>query len=273
VLRFDNRSKIIISLGEDALEVMEQFVFKNVSEKIFDPGQAGLLVPLPERAESAKEIEGGLPLEVRGGQGVVIQAAIPPNRAAVFAQQIRVGFFLLARGSSRVDLHQPLPFGLEGPFIIVPAGANLTLSAPGMRALPDRNDGSGNPVKVYELSDIQPGGVLDLRITGLPALGRGGRNFAAGLCVLLIIGAVIGSRRPPAADKAQAEAEKLAERREKLFAELVALERTRRQRDGDADAGPAARNGELQARRQELVGKLETIYRDLARTEGDHPAP
>jgi hypothetical protein len=268
VLRFDNRSKIIVTLGEDALEMMEQLVWKNVSEKIFDPGTNGLSVPLPEGAESAKEIEGGMPLEIRGGQGVQVRGPIPPNRAAVFALQIRVGFFLLARGSSRVELRQAMPFGLEGPFFIVPAGSNLSLSGNGLRSLPDRTDSQGMVVKVFEMSDIPPGGELALTVSGLPALDHTGRNVAAVLCLLMVVAAVIGSRRPAAPGKAQAEAEKLGERREKLFAELVALEQARR------EAGPAGKNGTFAERRQELVTKLENVYRDLAKREqGESAAP
>ena len=43
-LRFDNRSLVIVEVGEDAVQMMEQLVFKNVSEQIFDPGPDGLLV-------------------------------------------------------------------------------------------------------------------------------------------------------------------------------------------------------------------------------------
>ena len=267
VLRFDNRSKIIITLGEDALELMEQLVFKNVSAKIFDPGPDGLLVPLPEGAESAKEIDGGIALEVRPGQGVLVRTPIPPNNAALFALQMRVGFLLLARGSSRQELRQAMPFGLESPYFIVPAGLNLTLKAQGLRALPDANDGQGTAVKTYEIPDIAPGGTLALTITGLPALDRTGRNVTAVLCLLLVVAAVLGARRPAAPGRSQAEAEKLAERREKLFAELVALERSRRE-------APTARTGTLAERRQELVTGLETVYRDLARREhGESPPP
>jgi hypothetical protein len=264
VLRFDNRSKMIITLGEDALEVMEAFVFKNVSEKIFDPGPQGLMVPLAEGAESAKEIEGGIPIEVHSSEGLVaVKAPIPPNRAAVFAQQIRMGFFLLAKGSSRVELRQPLPFGLESPFFIVPAAANLTLSAPGLRAAGERTDGQGNPVKVYEMNDLTPGSVLTLTVSGLPALDHTARNLAAGLCLLMIAGAVVLGRKPGGPARPAADVDKLADRREKLFAELVNLERTRR--EGGASAP-------LTERRQELVTKLEGVYRELGRREQSSPA-
>jgi hypothetical protein len=269
VLRFDNRSKIVFSLGEDALEVMEQLVFKNVSDKIFDPGAAGLKVQLPEGFENAKEIEGGLSLEVHANQGLLVRELIPPSQAALFALQIRVGFFLLARGSSRVELTQNMPFGLESPFFIIPAAANLTLAAPGLRALPDRADSEGTPLKVYETDDIKPGGVLALTVGGLPSLDHTGRNVAGVLCLLLVAGAVVGARRPGApTTRAPVEAGKLAERREKLFGELVTLERARR-----TGIGPG-RNGSLDVRRQELVAKLETVYRDMAgREQGDSPLP
>jgi hypothetical protein len=105
-------------------------------------------------------------------------------------------------------------------------------------------------------------------VSGLPALDPTGRNVAAVLCLLLVAAAVIGARRPGTSRQPPAEAGKLAERREKLFGELVTLERARRK-----GAGPG-RNGSLDERRQELVAKLEIVYRDLAgREQGDSPLP
>jgi hypothetical protein len=82
------------------------------------------------------------------------------------------------------------------------------------------------------------------------------------LCLLLIVGAVIGSPRPPQVTRAVASAGQLTERREKLFGELVALEQQRRQARADGK-----RDGAVEERRQELVAKLENVYRELAGLE------
>src|SRR5205085_10230883 len=140
------------------------------------------------------------------------RAPLPPNNAALFAQQIRAGFVVLAGGSSRVDVRQRFPVGLEAPMVLVPAGAHLTVSAPGLRMQPDRADKLGNAVKVYELPDIAPGGTLALTVSGLPDINHTGRNVAATLCLLLIGACVVLGRSPADASRARAETDKLADR-------------------------------------------------------------
>jgi hypothetical protein len=263
VLRFDNRSKIIFEVGEDALQVMEQIVFKNVSEKMFDPGPAGVLVPLPDGFEGAREIEGTTPLDVRAGQGAAVKSPIAPNNGALSAVQMRVGFVIPASGSQTLDFRQKLPFGLEGALLLIPGNANLTPEAPGLKYEGERADAQGHAVKIYDLDAIAPGGTLALTVRGLPALNRRGRNVAAFLCLLLVGAAVVGSaRKPQKVAHAEASAEKLTERREKLFAELVAIEQARRQAQGARDDG----------RRQEVIAKLENVYRELAQVAHGGPA-
>jgi hypothetical protein len=267
VLRFDNRARLIFEVGEDSVQMMEELLFKNVSDKAFEPGSDGLLIPLPEGFEGAKEIEGSVALDLRAGQGAAVRAPISPNNAAMFATRVRVGFVLPAGGSPDVEVRQKMPFGLEGALLLVPANANLTLAGNGLRERSAQADAQGNAVKLYELDAVPPGGTLQLTVKGLPALDRKGRNIAGVLCLLLIVAAVIASPRPQQAVRAAASAGQLAERREKLFGELVALEQQRRRSDGKRD-------GALEERRQELVAKLENVYRELAGLEhGPRAAP
>ena len=77
---------------------------------------------------------------------------------------------------------------------------------------------------------------------------------------------LIGSSRSQKVAQAQASAAQLTDRREKLFAELVTLEQRRRQ-------GQAGDKKDEDARRQELVAKLENVYRELAGVEHGPRAP
>lgn len=256
VLRFDNRARLILEVGEDALQMMEELIFKNVSDKVFDPGAEGVVVPLPDGFSGAKELEGSAPVEVRAGQGVAVKSPIPPNSGALFATRIRVGFVVPADGSSSVIIEQKLPFGLEGALLLVPESAKLTPEAVGLRAGEVKADAQGNKVKLYDLDPIAPGGTLALTVRGLPALDRTGRNITGVLCLVLVLAAVVGFQRPRETAHAQNSAAQLSDRREKLFAELVALEH-RRRAGGKGDAA-------LEEQRQALVTRLETVYRELA---------
>ena len=262
VLRFDERSRVILEVAEDAVQVMEELVFKNTSDRMFDPGPAGLMVPLPEGFEGTREFEGSTPLDIRAGEGVAVKAPIPPNKGAMFATRMRFGFVLPAGGSPTLVFKQPMPFGLEGVRLLVPANANLSIEAPGLRPQPDAKDGQGNVVKLYDLDNIAPGAALTVTVSGLPAISHTGRNVAGVLCLLLIAAAVAASPRSQKVAHAEASAAQLTERREKLFAELVALEQRRRQARTEGKPDPGA-----DGHRQELVLKLENVYRELAGVE------
>jgi hypothetical protein len=256
VITLDNRARLILEVGEDALQMMEELIFKNKSDRVFHAPEDGLLIPLPRGFTGAKELEGGVPLDVREGQGVAVRAPVPPNTGALFATRVRVGFVVPAEGSSSVTIEQPMPFGLEGALLLVPENAKLTPEGPGLRLRESQPDSHGNAVKLYEIDAVPPGGTLTFTVRGLPALDRTGRHVAGALCLLLVIAAVVGSVGRRTAAQTTTSTDKLAERREKLFAELVALERRRK--------AEAKKDAALEAERQALVGKLEAVYRELA---------
>jgi len=111
------------------------------------------------------------------------------------------------------------------------------------------------------LPPVPAGGALELTVTGIPARDRTGRDVAFGLCVLLLGAALAGLYRTGRATRAAPAGsgrDELIARREKLFADLVAVERERK---GGADAP------RLADRRQQLINELETVYRSLARLE------
>ena len=78
----------------------------------------------------------------------------------------------------------------------------------------------------------------------------------------------MAARRPADSGGSQAEVDRLAERREKLFADLVALERNRREA---VAAGKA--NGVLDERSQELVSKLPYLPVLQKSIENAEPRP
>ena len=87
------------------------------------------------------------------------------------------------------------------------------------------------------------------------------------LTLMLIAGAFVFGRRPKGGAKGvdvAAERDRLVDKRESTFAELIALERAAR--DKGASAPPPA------DRRKQLVAKLEQIYRDIAALDERQPA-
>ncbi len=155
-----------------------------------------------------------------------------------------------------------MPNGI-GPFTLITEQIpGLTVSGPGIGARQERELG-GRKYWVMPGDQIAPGGVLEFTMNGLPATDSTGRNVAGVLALLLIGGAVAFGRRPKAGkggskgshgDDEADERDRLVDRREETFAELVTLERKAREGGGAAPAD----------RRKQLVTRLEQIYRDLA---------
>ncbi len=259
-LRLDERSLIIFETREDSLVVMERLVFKNQGDTVVDPGEAGLIIPVPSAAKNMQEMPGGSKIELLQ-RGVALQTTLAPNSAAATAAQAQFGFTIPGDGNGTIEFNQPLPFGLESPFFAVPAAGNLTISAPGIKRLEDRADSAGKPVQRYELPAIAPGGTLALTISGIPAHNRTGARIAGVLSIVMILGGVaflVGTkpRKSAASKTSRIEAEAQSEAREGLFRELVLVEQKRRQLKGSDPV--------LDARRQELMAKIEGVYQDLS---------
>jgi hypothetical protein len=260
VLQLDPRSKVIVDLREEALAVMIGLFFRNVSQEIFDPGEQGLIIPMPEGAVNAQEIEGGEPLEIVPGKGIRIRSIIPPDSAASYISTARYGYILPTDGARSFTVNQPMPIAMPDPFILVPEKTGLGLEGQGLKPQQDDVDGTGDKVKVFSTNPVAAGGTLALTVTNIPARSRTGRTVALGLCALLVAGALAGiglrrGRQPAAAGTGRDD---LIARRERLFGELVELDRERKA-GGDS--------GRLGDRRKQLIAELETVYRNLARLD------
>ena len=261
VLSLDPRTKIVFDLREEAVAVMIGLTFRNQSQQIFDPGEEGLLIPIPEDSVGAQEIEGGEPLEVVPGKFVRLKTPIPPDAAASFVTQVRFGYVLPTGGSDILEIRQPFPVSWPDPFLLVPEKTGMELQATGIKPLPADVDGTGDKVRAYTVPGVTAGGALTLSVAGIPARDRTGRTVAAVLCVLLILAALVwaGPRRGKQVTSAREDRDALIAKREELFAELVALEEQRK------DSGQAA--ARLVDRRKELIAKLEVVYRDLSQLD------
>jgi hypothetical protein len=88
---------------------------------------------------------------------------------------------------------------------------------------------------------------------------RSGAAVASVLCLLLVVAALVWARPPASAATTEAAKAALVQRREKLFGELITLERKRK--------GAASPDPYLDTRRKELVASLDVVYRDLAERE------
>lgn len=196
VLRISSGSRMMVELREDAIGVMQNLLVENTSDKVFDPGQRGLLIPLPDGFAGAEKLPGGADLEIKEGAGVFLHTLIPPTQAPAAAVQVRVGYVLATHETPEFDIVQPMPLGLQGGLILVPDQIPITLSAPGMRMLAPAHDDDGNVMRMYDLEAVAPGQALRMTVRGLPTRNQVGKWIAAGLVGLLIIAGIVAMRRP-----------------------------------------------------------------------------
>jgi hypothetical protein len=267
VMTIGDGGRVIIQMHEDNLQFLEMFPIENSSDKMFDPGPGALEIPLPQGFVGAEAQESDRKIDVRQNHGMAVHGVFAPKRATVgttaknAGNEVVFGFVLPYHGETRA-FAQPMPNGI-GPFTLITEQIpGLTVSGPGIGARQQRELG-GRKYWVMPGDQIAPGGVLEFTMNGLPATDSTGRNVAGVLALLLVGSAIAFGRRPKAGeaggkgsngDDEANERDRLIDRREETFAELVSLERKAREGAGAAPAD----------RRKQLVTRLEQIYRDLA---------
>lgn len=250
VVTFGGESRIILEFQDDNLQVFYLLDIVNGARTPIDVG-APLVLELPKGAEGAGSLEGSSPLATIGGNRVTLTGPFPPGTTSV-----QIGYRMPWTGDS-VRIEQRWPAAMEQVFFAVQKVGNLTVRSPQLTAQQDANAGGAMFVMATG-PRLNAGDSLAVDISGLPnrsTLMRDAALVLAGL--MLLVGAWAAWQGSP--KQAGAEA-RLRERREKLFSELVALER--QGQDGPRYA----------TRRQALLTQLERITGELDGLPGAAPA-
>jgi hypothetical protein len=271
VMTIGSGGRVIIQMHEDNLQFLEMFPLENLSDKMFDPGPGAIEIPLPQGFVGAEAQESDRKIDVRQNHGMAVHGAFTPQRAIVnttaknAGQEVVFGFVLPYHGATRA-FAQPMPNGIGTFTLITEQIPGLTVTGPGIGERQER-ELSGRKYWVMPVEPIAPGGVMEFTLNGLPSTDSTGRTVAGVLTLMLIAGAFAFGRRPKTGAggvDVAGERERLVDKRESTFAELIALERAAR--DKGAAAPPPG------DRRKQLVAKLEQIYRDLATLDERQPA-
>jgi len=258
--------RIVLQLREDGLAFIETLPLENRTDKLFDPGAGGLEIPLPKEAVGTEAAEGVHKTDIRKGVGLAVRGPIPPRRPEAqnpnqkSPDEVTLGFLLPAHGSVR-EFEQRFPNGMGEYTFVTDQVDGLVIESAQITGKQAR-EVQGKKYWLMHGEPIAPGGVLQFTVRGLPAPDNTGRIISGVLALSLVGGAIAFGRKPPgaAASKDQSERERLVQRREKLFAELVTVEG---RRSGDGAAGvPSSAATKLE--RDDLVRKLEGVYRELA---------
>jgi hypothetical protein len=253
--------RVILQVRDDNVSFIETLPLENHSDKLFDPGPGGVEIPLPREFVSADAAEGEHKIEIRKGLGIAVHGLIPPRRPQTAdpnfksPDEVTFGFVLPATGSTR-DFEQKFPTGLGEFTFITDQIAGLTIDSTQITGRQEREMG-GKKYWLMRGEAIPPGGFLRFTARGLPAPDNTGRVVAGSLALALIAAAFLFGRQGGRSARAEAstERDRLVQRREKLFSDLVGIE---------------ARDVAERSGRGELVQKLESVYREIAAWEERH---
>jgi hypothetical protein len=249
VVTFAGETRIILEFQDDNLQVFYLLDIVNSARTPIDVGEP-LVIELPDGATGAGAMEGSSPLAQVQGERIRINGPFPPGTTAV-----QVGYRLPFSGD-RTTLVQRWPAAIEQLFVAAEKVGGLQIASPQFTRQQEAQ-ASGAPFLMATGGRVNAGETLTVELTGLPHHSTVMRD--AGLAIgfaLLAIGLWAGVTGGPA----RVSTAQLAQRKDKLFADLVEVEA--QHRSGRIDQRRYA------SKRQTLMTQLEQVMSELDRTPG-----
>lgn len=242
------QSRFVIETGDDALNVFNIMQIVNTAKRPVDIG-GPLVFELPARAVGAGMLEGSSPKAVAAGGKVTVTGPFAPGDTLIqFA-------YSLPLGDEEIAIAQKMPAAMAQLSVIAQKIGTMQLSSAQVSQKREMA-ADGQTYIVGQGGGVKAGDTVTLTLTGLPHRATWPGYVAVALAaVILCVGAWGASR---GASPQQANRRKqLQTQRDRLFAELAALEEQRRK--GGVDARAYA------TRREQLVTALEQLYAGLER--------
>lgn len=251
IVVFGGESRVILEFQDDNLQVFYLLDIVNQARTPIDIGEPLFLV-LPEGAVGAGALEGSSTVATVQGDRVRINGPFPPG-----VTQVQVGYRYPYSGDTAV-LTQQWPATFEQLFVAAEKVGDMQMTSPQFAQTQDANAG-GTPFLMAQGSRLNAGDTMTITLSGLPHRDRTVRNVGIGAGVLILLvglwAGITGQRA------SRSHAGELVKRKEKLLADLVALEEQHRLRKVD--------ERKYVARRQALVTQLERVMGELDRGGGE----
>jgi hypothetical protein len=248
-------SRIVIEPIEEAARVFYLLdIANNARVPVNPPAPFGF--ELPKGALGAAIMDGSSPNAAAAGAHISVQGPFPPGHTYVQA-----AYQMSAEGGS-LTIAQRFPATLEQLAVVVKKAGSTTLSSPQLkeqRELPAQ----GEMFIAATGGAVAAGQPLELEVGGIPYHSAAPRIITLSLAGLIVVIGVWASGQPAGDPSGRvAERKRLIARRERLFSDLVRLERDRRSGRGD--------DRRYAARREEILAALENVYSAL---DGDDTGP
>ncbi len=249
VVEVGPESRVIVEFQDDNLTIFYLLDIVNNARTPIDIG-GPLLITLPTGASGASVMQGSSPRAGVKGDLLTITGPFPPGKTTA-----QVGFSLPQAGSS-LTIRQTWPVAMAQVFVGMEKIGNMQMASAQLTDIREVNP-EGQPFVMGTGPRLNAGDTLVLDLNGLPAHSLLPRNIVLGLVVLIFMAGAWFAWSPSKAHAAQDE--KLNARREKLFGEIVALERKRQTKPlSEAD------EARLQRANSELEGVIAQLDRGAA---------
>lgn len=247
---FGDQTQIVFEFDGEALNVFYLLDIQNGASAPVNP-VSPLILDLPRDAQGTSVIEGA-PQASAVGNRVMLSGPFAAGRTSV-----QVGFQLPYSGGD-LTLVQELPIPSTSLTVAMKKTGDMSVTSPQLTE-PRVQQLQGGPYVMAQSLSLAGGSTLTLNLSGLPHHSPVPRLIALTLACAIVAGGFWAAAKVPPQGADPARLTQLKSRREKLFGELVRLERQRQ-----AGSLEKARYAE---RRPALITQLERVYRELD-TEG-----
>jgi hypothetical protein len=245
---FGEQSRFVIEVGDDALNVFYILQVVNTAKRPVDGG-GPLVFDLPAGAVGAGVLEGSAGNAAAAGSKVTVTGPFAPGDTIVqFAYSVPLG-------SEEIVLAQRLPAPMARVTVIAQKIGAMQLSSPQIAQRREMS-ADGQTYIVAEGGPVKAGDTVTLTLGTLPHRPTWPRNLALALAIVVLGAGAWGASRGPSPQQASRR-QQMHARRDKLFADLAALEAQRRAGTMDPRA--------YATRREQLVTALEDLYAGLER--------
>ena len=247
---FGDDSWIQIELVEEAIEAYFFLDIVNPSAEAVEPTRP-LIVEMPSGAQGTTVLRSSSPRAIANGPRVELAGPIPPG-----STPLHFAYILPYTGESFV-LAQTLPADLAALLVSVEKWGDMDfVSSQVERRLEMPREGpDSTPYLMGGGAGIPAGRPLSIELVGLPHRSTMGSTVSVMLAVgILVLGAWGGVVSAPP-EETTGRRRRLDTKRERLFADLVKVERQYR-------AGKVG-STKYSSRRVELVQDLEKVYREI----------
>jgi hypothetical protein len=252
-------SRILLELGEEQIEVYYLLDVFNQAAWPVEPDPP-FEFRLPPGAQAGTVLQGSTPRTLIDGPRVWVQGAFEPG-----VTPVQVASILSYSGDSLV-LSQAFPANFEQLLVFVEKWGTVDVTSAQFERRGEMTAAqTGRSALIWGTGrGVSAGQPVVLELSGLPHHSGWPRIIALTLSALIVVIAGLGSTGA-GGEGAPDPREALERRREKLFTELVKVERQHRQ-----GRIKATRYG---TRRAELIDRLQAVLRDLDEGLAAAPSP